>query len=102
MILDMKDGIFLLSLKHHLLLSYLQLIVLLSTRRATGDSTTERTPANSPSSTVDREAWALVLVISGKESVFFYAVMASPSRFILSDPLAFHPNPRNCRQRATL
>jgi U3 small nucleolar ribonucleoprotein protein LCP5 len=54
--MDMKDGISLLSLKHHLLLSYLQSLVLLSARRATGDSLTERTPASSPFSTVDREA----------------------------------------------
>lgn len=45
-----------LSLKNHLLLSYLQSLVLLSARRATGDSLTERTSANSPFSTVDREA----------------------------------------------
>ena len=51
----MKDGISLLSLKHHLLLSYLQSLVLLSARRATGDSLTDRTPLSSPFSTVDRE-----------------------------------------------
>ncbi|OJA17538.1 hypothetical protein AZE42_12813 [Rhizopogon vesiculosus] len=54
--MDMKEGISLLSLKHHLLLSYLQSLVLVSTRRATGDSLTDRTPPNSPFSTVDREA----------------------------------------------
>jgi U3 small nucleolar ribonucleoprotein protein LCP5 len=41
---------------------------------------------------------ALVLVIYGKdvvEGVFFCAVMASLSRLVLSDPLAFRPNPQN-------
>jgi hypothetical protein len=52
----MKDGISLLSLKHHLLLSYLQSLILVSARRATGDSLTERTPASSAFSTVDRES----------------------------------------------
>ena len=52
----MKDGISLLSLKHHLLLSYLQSLVLVSARRATGDSLGERTPPTSLFSTVDREA----------------------------------------------
>lgn len=52
----MKDGISLLSLKHHILLSYLQSLVLVSARRATGDSLTERTPVSSPFSAVDRDA----------------------------------------------
>ncbi|KAG2140354.1 hypothetical protein BD769DRAFT_1694904 [Suillus cothurnatus] len=91
MMLDMKYGIFLLSLKHHLLLSYLQSIVLLSARRATGDSLTERISANSPFSTVDQEARSSDIV----EGVFFHAVMAYPSRFILSDPLAFRLNAQN-------
>lgn len=54
--MDMKDGISLLSLKHHLLLSYLQSLVLVSTRRATGDSLADRTPPTPLFSAVDREA----------------------------------------------
>jgi len=42
---EMQDGISLLSLKHHLALSYLQSLTLLAVRRAAGELTaTERTP----------------------------------------------------------
>lgn len=42
--LDTKNGISLLSLKHHLMLSYIQSLTLISARRAAGDSLTERSP----------------------------------------------------------
>ena len=42
--LDMRDGISLLSLKHHLMLSYLQSATLLLSHRALGHSFTERCP----------------------------------------------------------
>ncbi|PFH48686.1 hypothetical protein AMATHDRAFT_5594 [Amanita thiersii Skay4041] len=41
--LDTKAGISLLSLKHHILLSYLQSLLLVTSRRALGHSLTERT-----------------------------------------------------------
>lgn len=52
--IDTKEGISLLSLKHHLMLSYLQSIVLLSARRAIGDSIEDRAPPSEPFSTVNR------------------------------------------------
>ena len=52
--MDTKEGISLLSLKHHLILSYLQSIVLLSARRAIGDSMEDRAPPSEPFSTADR------------------------------------------------
>ncbi len=46
--LDAADGISLLSLKHSLLLSYLQSLVLIAARRVLGDSLAERTPPAQP------------------------------------------------------
>lgn len=116
--IDMKDGISLLSLKNHLLLSYLQSLVLLSARRATGDSLTERTPANSPFSTVDREARGsgagdlVDSMIEGRVVLEKIKVLESRMRYqieklvrvaeevpsgkdVAEDPLAFRPNPQN-------
>ncbi|KAG2032595.1 hypothetical protein BDR03DRAFT_935906 [Suillus americanus] len=115
--MDMKDGISLISLKHHLLLSYLQSLVLLSARRTTGDSLTERTPANSPFSTVDREARGsgagdlVDSMIEGRVVLEKIKVLESRMRYQIeklvrvaeeqlladmpSDPLAFRPNPKN-------
>ncbi|KJA27558.1 hypothetical protein HYPSUDRAFT_63240 [Hypholoma sublateritium FD-334 SS-4] len=52
--LDAADGISLLSLKHSLLLSYLQSLVLVAARRVLGDSLTERTPPAQPFGARDR------------------------------------------------
>ncbi|KAG1736802.1 hypothetical protein EDB19DRAFT_1637551 [Suillus lakei] len=116
--MDMKDGISLLSLKHHLLLSYLQSLVLLSARRATGDSLTERTPASSPFSTVDREARGSGVgdlvdsMIEGRIVVEKIKVLESRMQYqieklvrvaeevpsgkdVAEDPLAFRPHPQN-------
>lgn len=54
--LDVKDGISLLSLKHHLLLSYLQSLVLVAARRVVGDSLNERAPPVQPFVAESREA----------------------------------------------
>lgn len=54
--LSTKDGISLLSLKHHLLISYLQSLLLLSSHRAIGHTLTERSPPSQPFSHLDREA----------------------------------------------
>lgn len=51
---DLKDGISLLSVKSHLMVSYLQSLVLLSARRALGDSLAERTPPTEPFSSTSR------------------------------------------------
>ena len=53
--LDTRDGISLLSLKHHLMLFYLQSLVLLVARRAAGDTLENRTPPSLPFSTVERD-----------------------------------------------
>lgn len=54
---DMKDGISLLSLKHHLMLSHLQGLTLLSCRRVLGESITEqRTPPADKFSVATRSA----------------------------------------------
>lgn len=52
--LDTKSGISLLSVKHHLMLSYLQSLTLVSSRRAAGDSLIERTPPSLSFSASDR------------------------------------------------
>lgn len=54
--LDTKDGISLLSLKHHLLISYLQSLLLVSSRRALGHSLDIRSLPSRPFSTPDRDA----------------------------------------------
>lgn len=54
--LDTKDGISLLSLKHHLLLSYLQSLALVSAHRALGHTLDDRSPPTRLFSTVERDA----------------------------------------------
>lgn len=53
---DLTNGISLLSVKSQLMVSYLQSLVLVSTRRAIGDSLTERTPPAEPFSSASRSA----------------------------------------------
>ena len=50
----MKDGISLLSLKHHLLISYLQSLTLLPARRALGHSLAVKSPPPLPFISPDR------------------------------------------------
>jgi U3 small nucleolar ribonucleoprotein protein LCP5 len=52
--LDFKDGISLLSLKHHLLLAYMQSLVLLQSHRLLGHSLTTRSPPPEPFNSSDR------------------------------------------------
>ena len=54
--MDTRDGISLLSVKHHLMLFYLQSLVLLVARRAAGDTLQNRTPPSLPFSALDRGA----------------------------------------------
>ncbi|KAJ3741689.1 hypothetical protein DFH05DRAFT_241308 [Lentinula detonsa] len=51
-----KDGISLLSLKHHVLVSYLQSLLLVSTRRALGHPLSKRDPPSEPFSSLKRSA----------------------------------------------
>ncbi|KAH7914102.1 hypothetical protein BJ138DRAFT_1057814 [Hygrophoropsis aurantiaca] len=116
--LDTKDGISLLSLKHHLLLSYLQSLVLLTARKAAGDSLIQRTQPSTPFSSVDREARGDALgdlvdsMIEGRVVLEKIKVLESRMRYqieklvriadeptsnqnVTNDPLAFRPNPQN-------
>jgi U3 small nucleolar ribonucleoprotein protein LCP5 len=52
--LDFEDGISLLSLKHHLLLSYMQSLVLLHSHRVLGHSLTTRSPPSEPFNSSER------------------------------------------------
>ena len=54
--LDTQEGISLLSLKHHMMLSYLQSLSLLTARRAIGDSLLERSAPQASFSSKDRAA----------------------------------------------
>ncbi|KAJ7724188.1 hypothetical protein DFH07DRAFT_855153 [Mycena maculata] len=117
--LSTKEGISLLSLKHHLLLSYLQSLLLLSSHRVIGHTLTERSPPSQPFSHPDREprgADAGDLVDSMVETrVVLEKVKALETRMryqieklvrtaqepekaegaAMDDPLAFRPNPQN-------
>ncbi|KAI0927999.1 hypothetical protein AcW1_005385 [Taiwanofungus camphoratus] len=117
--LDTKIGISLLSLKHHLMLSYLQSLVLVSSRRASGDSLTERAPPALPFSAPDRgprgsgagdrvdsmiEARVVLEKIKVLEGRMKYQIeklvrvaeeAPSASQNVVNDPLAFRPNPQD-------
>jgi U3 small nucleolar ribonucleoprotein protein LCP5 len=54
--LDTKDGISLLSVKNHTLLSYLQCLLLVSSRRVLGQSLASRSPPAQPFSARDRSS----------------------------------------------
>ncbi|KAF9230656.1 hypothetical protein BU15DRAFT_91070 [Melanogaster broomeanus] len=119
--MDTSDGISLLSLKHHLMLFYLQSLVLLSSRRAAGDSLQNRAPASLPFSAVDRSARGAGLgdrvdsMIEGRVVLEKVKVLESRMRYqieklvriaddasknVADDPLAFRPNPQSLsRQR---
>jgi len=115
--LDTKDGISLLSLKHHLLLSYLNSLVLVSARHAIGDSLSERSLPSLPFSSAQRDqrgsgAGDLVdSMIEGRVALEKIKVLESRMRYqieklvrlsseqsskdLANDPLAFKPNPQN-------
>ncbi|KAF8439886.1 hypothetical protein L210DRAFT_3612466 [Boletus edulis BED1] len=108
--LDTRDGmISLLSLKHHLMLFYLQSLVLLVARRAAGDTLEDRTPASLSLSTAKRDAraWAGVgdLVDSMIEGLLenrikyqidkLVRIANDALKNVADDPLAFRPNPQN-------
>ncbi|KAF8894507.1 hypothetical protein BD779DRAFT_1669006 [Infundibulicybe gibba] len=116
--LDTRDGISLLSLKHHVLLSYLQSLVLVSSQRALGSSLATRSPPAQPFGVVDRDSRGsdpgdlvdsmvegrLVLekikVLEGRmryqiEKLVRVAEEPDKHPGIVNDPLAFRPNPKN-------
>ncbi|KAF7323166.1 hypothetical protein HMN09_00097100 [Mycena chlorophos] len=118
---NMTDGISLLSLKHNLLLTYLQSLLLVSAHRTLGHTLTERAPPPEPFGTPERSrrgADAGDLVDSMVETrVVLEKVKALESRLRYqiekllkasqepektasgvinaADPLAFRPNPQN-------
>lgn len=110
------NGISLLSWKHHLMLSYIQSLVLLCARRTVGDSMEDRTPPSNPFSTTDRSSRGSGIgdlvdsMIEGRVVLEKIKVMESRMRYqieklvrlaeesskaVTEDPLAFRPNPQN-------
>ncbi|KAF8742718.1 hypothetical protein AX14_002527, partial [Amanita brunnescens Koide BX004] len=115
-VLDTKEGISLLSLKHNLLLLYLKSLSLISARRAFGHHLGERSPPPQAISTLERstrgsgagdlvDAMIEYRVILEKakalEARMRYQIdklvrLAPDEREnITEDPLAFRPNPLN-------
>ncbi|THH21088.1 hypothetical protein EW146_g380 [Bondarzewia mesenterica] len=113
---DFKDGISLLSLKHHLLLSYIQSLVLVDSRRALGHSLNDRTPPPQPFSLAERASRGsapgdlvdsmiegrIVLekikILEGRmryQIEKLVRVAEDSSQGAVNDPLAFRPNPQN-------
>ncbi|EJD06128.1 uncharacterized protein FOMMEDRAFT_132513 [Fomitiporia mediterranea MF3/22] len=120
--LDTKDGISLLSLKHHLMLSYCQALVLLSAHRVLGHTLNDRTSSTQQStfSSAERsprgsqagdlvdsmiENRTVLEKVKALESKMRYQIeklirLAEESpddagKNIVNDPLAFRPNPQN-------
>ncbi|KAH9857625.1 hypothetical protein C2E23DRAFT_865421 [Lenzites betulinus] len=116
--LDTREGISLLSLKHHLMLSYLQSLSLITARRAIGHSLVDRSPPNAPFSAKNRPARGSsagdrvdatiearvvlekVKVLEGRmkyqidKLVRIAAEGDSADKNLTNDPLAFRPNPQ--------
>ncbi|KAH7869615.1 uncharacterized protein C8R40DRAFT_1259175 [Lentinula edodes] len=117
---ETKDGISLLSLKHHVLLSYMQSLLLVSTRRALGHSLSIRDPPSEPFSSLERSARGagsgdlVDQMIEGRIVLEKVKVLEGRMRYqieklvkaaqqkgkveaddIINDPLAFRPNPQN-------
>ncbi|PPR02195.1 hypothetical protein CVT24_011422 [Panaeolus cyanescens] len=111
------DGISLLSLKHHALLSYIRSLVLISSRRILGDSLTERSDSIQPFSAIERDARGSHLgdvvdsTIENRLLLEKVEVLQSKMRYQIEkllkvatepaqdvdpaeDPLAFRPNPQ--------
>ncbi|KAI0747624.1 hypothetical protein C8Q80DRAFT_1219111 [Daedaleopsis nitida] len=122
--LDTRDGISLLSLKHHMMLSYLQSLSLLVARRTVGDTLTERSPPQAAFSTKDRPARGSaagdrvdamvearvvlekVKVLEGRmkyqiDKLVRIAEEGTTEKNIVNDPLAFRPNPQALMDEAS-
>ncbi|OCH89097.1 hypothetical protein OBBRIDRAFT_794606 [Obba rivulosa] len=115
--LDTKNGISLLSLKHHLMISYLQSLILVSARRGLGESLDERSLPSAPFSAPTRGARGSgvgdridsmiearvvlekIKVLEGRmkyqiDKLVRVAEEASSAQNVINDPLAFKPNPQ--------
>ncbi|KAI0654787.1 hypothetical protein C8Q70DRAFT_1025330 [Cubamyces menziesii] len=123
--LDTRDGISLLSLKHHMMLSYLQSLSLLTARRAIGHSLADRSPPSAPFSAKDRpprgsgagdhvdaaiEARVVLEKVKVLEGRMKYQIDKlvriaeegdSADKNIVNDPLAFRPNPQALMDQAS-
>ncbi|KAL1747516.1 hypothetical protein HDZ31DRAFT_31794 [Schizophyllum fasciatum] len=116
--LDCRDGISLLSLKHHIMLTYLQSLALVSARRVVGHSLAGRTPpaesfssaerasrGDEPGDLVDsmiegRVALEKINILEGRmryqiEKLVRLAEEPEKTTNVADDPLAFRPNPQN-------
>ncbi|KAG8932914.1 hypothetical protein FRC02_000341 [Tulasnella sp. 418] len=124
--LDIKDGISLLSTKNNVLASYIHSLVLLSSQRLLGHSLLDRSPPNDSFASTSRksrgadagdlvdalvEGRAVLERIKTLESRMKYQIdklvrvakespTASGSKDLVTDPLAFKPNPQNLMVRA--
>ncbi|KAJ3991006.1 hypothetical protein F5050DRAFT_1898734 [Lentinula boryana] len=97
-----KDGISLLSLKHHVLVSYLQSFLLVSTRRALGHSLSKRDPPSEPSSSHKRSARGAGSGDLGRMRYQIEKLIKAAQQKdkvdandTMDDPLSFRPNPQN-------
>jgi len=116
--LDMHDGISLLSLKHHMMLSYLQSATLLISHRALGNSLVKRTPPNASFGSTERSSRGSAAgdlvdhMIEGRlvlekikvlenrmkyqiEKLVRVATEPQSTKNVIDDPLAFRPGPQN-------
>ncbi|TDL27629.1 hypothetical protein BD410DRAFT_713959 [Rickenella mellea] len=118
--LDTKNGISLLSVKHHILLSYLQSLVLVTSHRVLGHTLTDRSPPPQPFSSPERtprgakpgdfvdnmvEGRIVLEKVKALENKMRYQIdklvrlaEESPKADgdeVVNDPLAFGPNPQN-------
>ncbi|KAF9567561.1 hypothetical protein CPC08DRAFT_733008 [Agrocybe pediades] len=116
--LNVTDGISLLSLKHHVLLSYLQSLVLVTSHRLVGNSLEGRSPPSEPFGTKERTARGnfpgdlVDSMIENRIVLEKAEVLESKMRYqieklvrlsdetsqkaeqaVVDDPLAFKPNP---------
>ncbi|KAH9890637.1 hypothetical protein C8Q73DRAFT_652628 [Cubamyces lactineus] len=123
--LDTREGISLLSLKHHMMLSYLQSLSLITARRAIGHSLADRSPPPAPFSAKDRPARGSgagdhvdaaiearvvlekVKVLEGRMKYQIDKLVRiaeegdSADKNIINDPLAFRPNPQALMDQAS-
>ncbi|PAV23310.1 protein related to LCP5-U3 small nucleolar ribonucleo involved in maturation of 18S rRNA [Pyrrhoderma noxium] len=119
--IDTKDGISLLSLKHHLMLSYLQSLALTSAHRVLGHNISDRSSSTrQPFNKVERaprgsqpgdlidsmiENRVVLEKVSALENKMRYQVEKlvrlaeetpeEAQKSVVNDPLAFRPNPQN-------
>lgn len=119
--LDTKDGISLLSVKNYTLLSYLQCLLLLSSKRILGESLDSRSPPPQPFSSLDRssrgsnagdlvdsmiESRIVLEKVKILETKLRYQIdklvrlaeQPESSSNVIDDPLSFRPNPKNFMQ----